>query len=196
VSVLLNNGNGTLQAAFDVVTGAPNRSVAIGDVSGDGSPDLVAASPSAETNTVSVLRNMGSGTSYYPKVDYATGLYPFSVAIGDVNGDGKLDLVTANLDAKSVSVLLNSGDGTFQPNYATGVNPVSVTIVDLNGDGKRDVVTSNSGGTNSVSVLLGNGDAMLQGKADYGTGADPVSLAAGDLNGDGKPDLATRELHG
>ena len=93
-----------------------------------------------------MLLNRGDG-NFQAKLDYATGRDPYSVAIGDLNGDGKPDLATANFDAAStVSVLLNRGDGSFQAkrDYATGRYPHSVAIGDLNGDGKPDLATANS----------------------------------------------------
>jgi len=88
--------------------------------------------------------------------DFVSGSSPFSVARGDLNGDGKLDLVAANYGSNDVAVLLGNGDGTFQAavNFAVGTNPHSVTLADLNGDGKLDVATSNLE-SNTVSVLLG-----------------------------------------
>ncbi len=83
------------------------------------------------------------------------GSYPFSVAAGDFNGDGKVDLAVANEGSNSVSVLLGNGDGTFAAaqNFATGVNPWSVAVSDFNGDGKLDLAVANYG-SGTVSVLL------------------------------------------
>jgi len=80
------------------------------------------------------------------------------VTSGDFNGDGKLDLVTANGGSNSVGVLLGNGDGTFQTavSYPAGSGPVSVTSGDFNGDGKLDLVTANAGSSN-VSILLDTG---------------------------------------
>ena len=72
----------------------------------------------SDANTVSVLLNRGDG-SFQPKLDYATGRRPSSVAIGDLNGDGKPDLATANVDGNTVSVLLNRGDGSFAGQAST-----------------------------------------------------------------------------
>jgi hypothetical protein len=142
--------------------------------------------------SVSAAAPSGSAPSFARYRSYATGKRPVSVAIGDLNGDRKPDLATANRDASTVSVLLNRGDGSFRPkrNYATGRHPDSVAIGDLNGDGKPDLATANYG-TNSASVLLNRGDGSFEPKVDYKAGGHPLSVAIGDLNGDGEPDLAT-----
>jgi hypothetical protein len=127
-------------------------------------------------------------------VEYGTGGSPPSVAIGDLSGDGKPDLVAANYGSNTVSVLLGNGDGTFGANvdYGTGSNPLSAAIADVNGDGKLDLAVANNGST-TVSVLVGNGDGSFGAKVDYGTGSNshPASIAVGDVNGDGKPDIVT-----
>jgi FG-GAP-like repeat/FG-GAP repeat/PASTA domain len=114
---------------------------------------------------------------------------PFSIAIGDLNGDGKPELATANLS--TVSVLVNNGHGSFRASreYRTRNSAYSLAIGDLNGDGKPDLATGNLG--NTVSVLLNRGDGNLRAKRDYATGKHPTSIAIGDLNGDGTLDLAT-----
>ena len=170
-------------------TGVHPESVAIGDLNGDGKPEL--ASANREGRTVSVLANTGGGR-FLAKLDYAAGFEPASVAIGDLNGDGKADLAAAvSCCTNTVAVFLNRGDGSFQPklDYGTGTGPRSVAIGDLNGDAKPDLATANYSDT--VSVLLNRGDGSFQAKLDYGTGGSPVAVAIGDLNGDAKPDLAT-----
>jgi hypothetical protein len=195
VSVLLNRGDGSFQAKLDYETGRAPGSLAIGDLNGDGKPDLATASVAGDgTNTISVLANKGDG-SFEAKVDYATGNGPSSVAIGDLNGDHKPDLVTANgaNAANTVSVLANRGDGSFQArlDYPTGRSPISVAIGDLNGDGKPDLATTNHEEASTVSVLVNRGDGSFQANLDYRTGRFPESVAIGDLNGDGQADLAT-----
>ncbi len=113
---------------------------------------------------------------------------PRSVAGGDLNGDGKPDLVLA--DNASVSVLLGDGTGLFTApaNYAAGLGPTAVAVADLNGDGRRDVVVTNAS-SNTVSVLLGNGDGTLATHVDYAVGAQPVSVTIADLDGNGTADL-------
>jgi hypothetical protein len=105
-------------------------------------------------NSVSVLINDGNGT-FAARVDYVTGVAPVSVAVGDMNGDGKLDLAVANSHDGTASVLLNNGDGTFAAklDYGTGDWPNSVDVGDLNGDGTLDMVIANRF-SDTVSVLL------------------------------------------
>jgi hypothetical protein len=179
----------------------PAQSVAIGDLNGDGKLDLVGANGSddsspANLRSVSVLLNTGRGSFGSPRV-YATGEPrdtdgAWSVAIGDLNGDGKPDLATANPGGRSVSVLLNAGDGSFAPSvsYSIRRHPWDVAIADLNGDGQRDVVTANP---NTVSVLLNIGEATFADAVEYPTGrpTDNWALAVADLNGDGRPDILT-----
>jgi len=189
VSVLLNRGDGTFQAKVDSESGYAPYSVAIGDLNGDGRPDLATANYGS--STVSVLLNTGAGT-FQPGGEFLAGRGPHQVAIGDLNGDGKPDLATANqgLFVSTVSVLLNNGNATFQDkrDYETGGNPSSVAIGDLNGDAKPDLVTANAG-SDSISELVNNGDGSFQPKRDYATGHIPVSIVTGDVNADGKPDL-------
>src|SRR5438552_9510290 len=125
---------------------------------------------------------------------YAAGAGPYSVAAGDVNGDGTLDLVVANSLANSISVLLGNGDGTFQAartfDAGLGSGPIWVVIADVNGDRKPDILLANQS-RNSVGVLLGNGDGTFQPVMNFDTGGNfAESIAVGDFNGDGKLDVA------
>jgi hypothetical protein len=132
-------------------------------------------------------------TLNFQRTDYTTGTNPQSIAVGDFNKDGKLDMAVSNYNggnAGSVSVFLGNGDGTFQPkaDYSVGRGPVTVMASDFNRDGKLDLVTANDTGS-SVSVLLGNGDGTFQAHNDYVAGSFPHWAAVADFNGDGYPDL-------
>jgi hypothetical protein len=155
VSVLVNRGDGTFEGSLDYQAGSGPRGIAIGDLNGDRRPDLVTANTNVDVHTLSVFIN-GGGGNLRPKRDYRTGPGAESVAIGDLTGDGRPDLATANNgeEGSTVSVLVNKGRGAFLPrrDYRTGRLPWSVAISDLNGDSRRDVATANYGG-NSVSVL-------------------------------------------
>src|SRR5258707_1046700 len=94
--------------------------------------------------------------SFGPKTDFGTGDFPFSVAVGDFNGDGKFDLAVANVSSNTVSILWGTGPGPFGPktDFGTGSSPASVAIDDFNGDGKLDLAVANAGAA-TVSILLG-----------------------------------------
>jgi hypothetical protein len=107
--------------------------------------------------------------SFVARMDFPVGQDPRAIATGDLDSDGKLDLVTANYASNDVSVLLGNGDGTFNPavSYPVDVAPFLVMVADLNGDGKLDILTANQGNSSScsvcsVSILLGNGDGTFQ----------------------------------
>jgi VCBS repeat protein len=122
---------------------------------------------------------------------YAAAAGTASVKVQDVNGDGKPDLITANLYANTVSVLLGEGDGSFRNarHYRAAGDPRCVAIGDLNSDGRPDLAAVNAD-ANRVSVLLNN-KGTFKPRRDFATGAGPLSVAIGDLDGDGKPDIAT-----
>jgi hypothetical protein len=121
---------------------------------------------------------------------FPVGLAPQSAAVGDFNGDGKPDIVTADTNSNAVSLLRGRGDGTFRPavNFAVGAAPYGVVAADFNGDGKLDLAVTDSGGA-SVTVLLGNGNGTFQAPVNLAVGQTPEGLVAADFNGDGKLDL-------
>jgi uncharacterized protein (UPF0548 family) len=139
------------------------------------------------------LLGNGDGT-FQTAINYAAHTTPFSVAVGDFNGDGKPDLAAANASSNDVSVLLGNGDGTFQTaaNYPAHSNPVGVAVGDFNGDGKSDLAAGNQV-SGDVSVLLGNGDGTFQTAVNYAADNGPIRVAVGDFNGDGKTDLAATD---
>jgi hypothetical protein len=197
VSVVLNNGNETFQARADYAAGPNPYSVATADFNGDGFLDLAVATsdcpvfPGCGPGSISILLGNGDGTFQGPS-HYSTGTNtdPYSVAVGDFNGDKIPDLAVANYATNTVSVLLGVGDGTFQTHvdYPVGSEPASVAVGDFNADGKLDLVVANFH-SNTVSVLLGNGDGTFKSAVNYNVGHGPVSVAVADFNGDHKLDL-------
>ena len=131
---------------------------------------------------------------------YPADFSPASIAVGDFNGDGILDLAVVNAGSYgsasgNVSVLLGKGDGSFQPTpaYTVGAYAFSAVVSDFNGDGHLDLAVAGyldvEPTTPEVSILLGNGDGTFQAVQNYPTQGG--SLAVGDLNGDGHLDLVT-----
>jgi hypothetical protein len=198
VSVLLGDGTGKFTLASSPATDYGPSSVAVGDFNGDGKLDLAVVNlcgidPTCSGSfpgTVSIL--LGDGTGNFtlassPPTSYA----PYSVAVGDFNRDGKLDLAVANSGDGTVSVLLGDGTGNFTlaSSAATGAQPESVAVGDFNGDGKLDMAVVNRV-SGTVSILLGDGTGSFALASSVGIGLWSDSVAVGDFNGDGKLDLA------
>jgi hypothetical protein len=143
--------------------------------------------PAALTAQVSLL-----STPFSP-----VGNGPRNVAVADLNGDGKADLVAVNSSDNTISVVLSNGDGTFRPavTYAVGPQPNDVVIADFNGDGKPDLAVT-SQDAKEVSVLLGNGDGTFQAAVNYPTSDMTLDLVVADFNGDGKLDIAATDFFG
>lgn len=140
----------------------------------------------------STATSLVTGSIFKPKTDFSVlDTYPMSVASGDVNGDGNIDLVTANSLGK-VSLLFGQGYGNFiaQSLITMGSGSRSVLLTDVNADGKLDLVTANAS-VNSISVRLNNGTGVFLTKTDFATGTGVWKVVAGDFNGDNKIDLAT-----
>lgn len=199
VTVLLGDGTGNFPTNTSYTSGSAfPDGVAVGDLDSDGSRDAVVAI--GNFNGVSVLpgnANRDGALDLTRQDTYDVSSGPVSVALGDVDGDGKLDVITANSGSNNISVLRGNGDASLQAPlvYAAGINPTSVALGDVNGDGKLDVVTANRG-SNDVSALLGNGDGTFQSAIACSAGSSPTAVALGDFNQDGKPDLAVTNTAG
>lgn len=122
---------------------------------------------------------------------------PQEVALGDLNDDGKLDMVITDETTNQISVLLGNGDGTFQApaQFAVPNGPYGLVVADFNRDGMLDVAVTNYT-SNTISILLGNGDGTLQAPVAYAADVLRNALAAADLNHDGKLDLAVAGFNG
>ena len=177
-------------------TGA-TLAIALGDMNGDGIPDVAVAY--SQYNTAGIMLGDGKG-NFSTAVDYAAGQTPKSIALADFNGDGQLDVVVANFPG--AAVLLGNGNGTFRAatTYTlggqSGSQGYSVVVADFDGDGNADfaVAFANSW----VVVMLGNGDGTFRNAGTYATNSKSstetgIALAVEDFNGDGKPDLAVTD---
>jgi hypothetical protein len=185
VSILLGVGDGTFNTQTTYPTGNAPISLAVGDFNGDGSPDLAVVNNAG--SNVSVLLGAGDGTFAVP-VNYATEFLPIGVAVGDFNRDGHPDLAVIGLGGQ-VSILLNTGTGTFSPQvpYTIGGGyAYYVASGDFNGDGFLDLAVTT---TDSTRVLLGAGDGSFAAGVGYGAGYT-AGIAVADFNGDGIADIA------
>jgi uncharacterized protein (DUF2141 family) len=208
ISVLLGNGDGTFQPAqLNPVGNVPLSSIALADLNGDGKLDIAVGLSDADFSGgfVGVLLGNGDGT-FQPLVTYSSGgTVPFRVAVGDINGDGKPDMLVANQCAQgycvgmdgAIGVLFGNGDGTFQAaqSYDSGGGAsFGMAVADVNGDGKLDIVVANCGCDLSTvantAVLLGNGDGTFQPARTVSPPPNGLyALAVADVNADGKLDL-------
>jgi len=202
VSIFRNAGTAAT-VAFDApvtlyTSATYAEGVAVGDLDGDGKPDI--AVTNNQSGTVSVFQNTGTtGTiSFASPLAQATGQSPQSVAIADLNGDGKAELIVTNFYGNSVSVYRNTattGSLAFtRTDLPTGTQPYGIAIGDLDGDGKPELVTG-SDVAETVSIFQNSSDSgsaiNLTNRQDLPAGFTPYGIAIGDLDGDGRPDIAT-----
>ncbi len=191
IAILIAKPTGGFYKTKTVRAGSNPVCVVTGDFTGRGKTDLAVAD--WDNREVRVIPGNGDGTFDVPDTKITTGLdtNPVHMRAADLNGDGKLDLVVANYNSRTISVLLGNGDGTFQPpvDYTVGANPRHVCIADFNHDGIPDIAVT-LWGDNKVAVLLGNGDGTFQAPSTFPTGKNPLGVEAADLNGDGNIDLA------
>ncbi|MEG4083486.1 DUF4347 domain-containing protein [Microcoleus sp. POL10_C6] len=203
ISILLGTGTtgsfGTATTLFDPGNENP-FGVAVRDFNGDGKLDLAVASNPGGADPGYVSIRLGTGTgSFGNPTNFALNMHHSSIAAGDFNGDGKLDLATAprfgNNDSR-ISILFGDGTGSFGPPVPLNTNKPKFTVAtaDFNGDGKLDLVTSNNEVTDNISVFLGDGNGSFNSPVNLSAGnlvgRQNHFVVTGDFNGDGKLDLA------
>jgi hypothetical protein len=197
IAVLPNTGLGTFGTSLNYPAGDAPYALATGDLDGDGKADLVVANYGAHSpGGVSILFNGGAG-GLLPPVNYAAGVNPISIAIGDLNNDTFPDVVVANTTSGDVSVLLNRRDRTFAPavNYLVRPALTSIAIGKLNRDAQPEVIVA-SAASNEVLVFANIGGGTLGNFMAFPAGGGPQSVAIGDLDGDSMPDVVTADGDG
>jgi hypothetical protein len=193
VTVLLGNGFGGFRSAGTVAAGNKPVFVAAGDLNGDGKTDLAVADSGNGSSVLTLLFGTGKG-GFNPGGTVAVGAQPTSVAIGDFNEDGDLDLASVSGGFGHLDVNLGNGDGTFiaRANYATGFCAASMVPGDFNHDGHIDLAVGCAFPSSGVSVLLGTGTGSFPSFTQYSAASESiVTLVTGDLNNDGNLDLVT-----
>jgi len=200
VYLLPNQGNGQLGAPALIDTEAnPVQGAAAADLRGNGKMDLVLAESTpilpSSAGAVNVLLGNGDGT-FQPDVSYSVNYSPLAIAIGDMNNDGKPDLVVASANsaytATNLYVLPGKGDGSFGTAVTSSLPEAYITslaIADFNGDGNPDVVAGACCGSTFTTVAYGNGTGAFPTIYGLPLGASTVSVVGVDVNGDNKPDL-------
>jgi hypothetical protein len=203
LSILYGNGAGALGAAQNITLSAYQTSVAAGHFNGDGRLDVAVSSTrwngSAWEGLVHILLNNGNdagGNATFQAArtfNTGTNIRPGALAVGDLNGDGKMDVAAANITGSNVTVLLGNGSGDLQTaqQFAVGTSPGSIAVGDFNNDTKLDLVTANRGSGN-LSVLLNNGTGTnlgFEAARNSAITGNVQSVAVGDLDANGKLDL-------
>jgi hypothetical protein len=196
ILLYLGKGDGTFQTPKVIPVGNSPIYMAEGDVNNDHSPDLILSATTKTSVGFIVLLGEGNGSFHAPLMITAQyGEAGGPLAVGDLNNDGHLDVVTC-LNG-SAEVFLGNGNGTFRDQLipddgAQGSSEGQLLLADIYGNGKLDLVTVNFGiwgFAGFVTLLEGNGDGSFSRYSVYDTGYFPAWLAAADMNGDGKQDL-------
>ncbi|MCU1343399.1 MAG: hypothetical protein JWN92_2822 [Candidatus Acidoferrum typicum] len=215
VEILLGNGDGTFQAPTKFLTAAGSRPVALlaQDMNGDGILDLAIVDQGNGTSPGNVLVWFGNkdpltgkwNGTFNTTASYVVGVKPTAIASAQFTSSGRPDLAVTNQSDNSASILLQNQDNTFTAkldpttgkNPATGSGPAGIAVGDFNRDGKQDLaVTDQTASTNTVSILLGNGDGTLGAHTDFPGGSGPVGIVAANLTGGVAPDLAVADSTG
>ena len=196
LTVLTNNGSGVLGSNATVKAQLYVPCVTTADVNGDSKPDLVCVNNNIQNGSpaLTLFTNNGSGI-FSSNATLTVGDQPLFVTAVDINGDGYVDLVSANYGAKTLTVLTNNGSGVFGLNATLnlGRRPYCVAAASINNNGKLDLISADQD-TSTLTVLTNNGSGIFGSNATLVAGYHPSFVVAADLNGDGFVDLISAGL--
>ena len=193
--ILFGNGDGAFSSRIQIETGSSRPIyVVVDDFNNDQYSDI--AFLGYGTNLVGVLLGLGNG-AFQRSIEFSTGFdsLPHSIAVGDLNNDGRKDIAVANYGTDNIGLFLGNGDGTFtsQMTFTTGINsgPYSIAMADLNNDTHLDIAVIYSD-QNNIAVFFGYGNEIISRSQLYSTGknSQPIFIAIADFNNDQKPDIA------
>jgi hypothetical protein len=202
--IMLGNGDGTFTASPVSPTTGPNPfNVAVGDFNGDGKLDIAVSiqgdfsGKTVAIQGVSILLGNGDGTfKTLDLIPTTVGAIDFITA-GDLNGDGKLDLVVSGWNNDQLAILIGKGDGTFTVGTSVSApHPEASVIGDFNGDGKMDIAVIDGNAVGGVTILVGKGNGTFSPAASVPAPGDAAGIVTGNFNGDNKADLAIADSDG
>ena len=190
VNILRNQADGVFETTTRIKGQNDPQGLVFGDINNDGLQDMIVGGP-----VISTIIN--SGGDFDIGQVLSAGGSPWNLALDDLNGDGNLDIVSANFRGNSITVSLNNGDGTFPPltSYPVGTQPLALIVEDFDGDGDLDLFAANSL-SDDVSILLNNGDGSFALQQRYAVGDFPRFSAFGDIDSDGDVDIVVGNSSG
>ncbi|HMK20507.1 MAG TPA: IPT/TIG domain-containing protein [Chitinophagaceae bacterium] len=194
---VLTSASFVYAASADNVTGLETDDLVIADMDGDGKPDLVVVDNL--NGFFAFYKNTSSGAtiSFGPRTNFMSGNKPQRLAVGDIDGDGKLDVAVTNTNDNNISVFRNTTSGgaiSFAPkiNFTASNQCLAICIADLDLDGKPDIATASTNSTNNISILRNTGSVgtiAFAPKTDLTVIGALNNIVARDINNDNKPDL-------
>ena len=193
-SVLLNDGSGEFGEPIEFETDRNPRFIALADFDGDLDLDLVTSNQNSSSMTV--FMNNGSA-DFIADASYNVGGFPQSVKVGDMDGDLDIDIAIVSISGRLGTVFINDSSGTFSAGfvYDTIVGPRDLELVDVDQDADLDFLVLNDQSSESITVLLNNGDASFPTNYEFVMGIDdvPDSLSLADVDGDSDLDIVTTD---